>query len=431
MEQRNAYGEELNRLFQADPLLAKNKSAIEDEFAQARALDLQATQAGMETYRASTNANKSLDGLLEKEHQEQAQLAGQRARALAQNNPEVKKMGKAEALAFLDKAENAAIKKYLAENEIEEREGLALKMPQLNRLETPLQTLSTPEEHKQRLLDEQERLKEEERRKKEEEERRRQQENDEWENAFNSLPKNPQTHQSNGGNPLNGQGTQSGNTEPPTNSSESTNKTEEPVRTFTPPIQPKFEQKLGNSTTPNSGNSEPKTEQPQPQATQPKPATPPLNKQEGNSLPKPQPPVKKEVPPTSSNDQQAPAATPKPVAAPKPAGTPSAKTEATPTTTAKTEPKQAPPQPEKPKVEAPKPVPAEAKTAPTPTVKPSSKKAQEAQPRRTPLNNQAEPATGGKKFFKKAPQPIRQPQGTPNNTPPKNETPTRRVDDSQ
>lgn len=382
MEQRNAYGEELNRLFQADPLLAKNKSAIEDEFAQARALDLQATQAGMETYRASTNANKSLDGLLEKEHQEQAQLAGQRARALAQNNPEVKKMGKAEALAFLDKAENAAIKKYLAENEIEEREGLALKMPQLNRLETPLQTLSTPEEHKQRLLDEQERLKEEERRKKEEEERRkkeeeerrkreeeerrRQQENDEWENAFNSLPKNPQTHQSNGGNPLNGQGTQSGNTEPPTNSSESTNKTEEPVRTFTPPIQPKFEQKLGNSTTPNSGNSEPKTEQPQPQATQPKPATPPLNKQEGNALPKPQPPVKKEVPPTSSNDQQAPAATPKPVAAPKPAGTPSAKTEATPTTTAKTEPKQAPPQPEKPKVEAPKPVPAEAKTAPTP-----------------------------------------------------------------
>ena len=447
MEQRNAYGEELNRLFQADPLLAKNKSAIEDEFAQARALDLQATQAGMETYRASTNANKSLDGLLEKEHQEQAQLAGQRARALAQNNPEVKKMGKAEALAFLDKAENAAIKKYLAENEIEEREGLALTMPQLNRLETPLQTLSTPEEHKQRLLDEQERLKEEERRKKEEEERRkkeeeerrkreeeerrRQQENDEWENAFNSLPKNPQTHQSNGGNPLNGQGTQSGNTEPPTNSSESTNKTEEPVRTFTPPIQPKFEQKLGNSTTPNSGNSEPKTEQPQPQATQPKPATPPLNKQEGNTLPKPQPPVKKEVPPTSSNNQQAPAATPKPVAAPKPAGTPSAKTEATPTPTAKTEPKQAPPQPEKPKVEAPKPVPAEAKTAPTPTVKQSSKKAQEAHPRRNPINNQAEPATGGKKFFKKAPQPIRQPQGTPNNTPPKNETPTRRVDDSQ
>ena len=439
MEQRNAYGEELNRLFQADPLLAKNKSAIEDEFAQARALDLQATQAGMETYRASTNANKSLDGLLEKEHQEQAQLAGQRARALAQNNPEVKKMGKAEALAFLDKAENAAIKKYLAENEIEEREGLALKMPQLNRLETPLQTLSTPEEHKQRLLDEQERLKEEERRKREEEERRkkeeeerrkreeeerrRQQENDEWDEAFNNLPKNPLTHQGNGNS-----GNQSTHTD---NSTGSQQQTEEPVRTFTPPIQPKFEQKLGNSTNPNSGNSEPKTEQPQPQATQPKPATPPLNKQEGNTLPKPQPPVKKEVPPTSSNDQQAPAATPKPVAAPKPAGTPSAKTEVTPTPTAKTEPKQAPPQPEKPKVEAPKPVPAEAKTAPTPTVKPSSKKAQEAQPRRTPLKNQAEPATGGKKFFKKAPQPIRQPQGSPNNTPPKNETPTRRVDDSQ
>mgnify|MGYP001745765988 FL=1 len=325
LQERSAYGNELNRMFQADPLLAKSKSAIEDEFAQARQRDLQATEAGMQTYQATSNANKSLTGLLDKEHQEKAMHYATDARKRAENSEIVKKMSAEEATAFLNKTHDAALKEYLENNAPEQREGLALKMPELNRLEMPVHTLSTPEEHKQRLLDEQERLRQEkERQEKEAQERarqekerkereakhqREQQENQAWDKEFENLLNNS-------GNPLNPptQTTNEGNT---SQSSTKSNKEEKPPVTV--PLKTNPNNNL-NTKNLNSGNTQ-KTEETPLTATQPNPT--PLNNptKGGNTLN-----------PNQAHSDKEEVTAPQPVQPPKPvvAPTPNAKVETTP-----------------------------------------------------------------------------------------------------
>lgn len=60
--QRAHYGEELDRMFQADPLLATDKTSINNQFRIAREQDLQAVEAEMATYRAAEKTNQSLVG---------------------------------------------------------------------------------------------------------------------------------------------------------------------------------------------------------------------------------------------------------------------------------------------------------------------------------------------------------------------------------
>lgn len=310
LQERSAYGNELNRMFQADPLLAKSKSAIEDEFAQARQRDLQATEAGMQTYQATSNANKSLTGLLDKEHQEKAMHYATDARKRAENSEIVKKMSAEEATAFLNKTHDAALKEYLENNAPEQREGLALKMPELNRLEMPVHTLSTPEEHKQRLLDEQERLRQEkERKEREAKHQREQQENQAWDKEFENLLNNS-------GNPLNPptQTTNEGNT---SQSSTKSNKEEKP--SVTVPLKTNPNNNL-NTKNLNSGNTQ-KTEETPLTATQPNPT--PLNNptKGGNTLN-----------PNQAHSDKEEVTAPQPVQPPKPvvAPTPNAKVETTP-----------------------------------------------------------------------------------------------------
>lgn len=310
LQERSAYGNELNRMFQADPLLAKSKSAIEDEFAQARQRDLQATEAGMQTYQATSNANKSLTGLLDKEHQEKAMHYATDARKRAENSEIVKKMSAEEATAFLNKTHDAALKEYLENNAPEQREGLALKMPELNRLEMPVHTLSTPEEHKQRLLDEQERLRQEkERQEREAKHQREQQENQAWDKEFENLLNNS-------GNPLNPptQTTNEGNT---SQSSTKSNKEEKPPVTV--PLKTNPNNNL-NTKNLNSGNTQ-KTEETPLTATPPNPT--PLNNptKGGNTLN-----------PNQAHSDKEEVTAPQPVQPPKPvvAPTPNAKVETTP-----------------------------------------------------------------------------------------------------
>lgn len=371
LQERSAYGNELNRMFQADPLLAKSKSAIEDEFAQARQRDLQATEAGMQTYQATSNANKSLSGLLDKEHQERAMHYATEARKRAENSEAVKKMSAEEATTFLNKTHDAALKEYLENNAPEQREGLALKMPELNRLEMPVHTLSTPEEHRQRLLDEQERLRQEqerqeqERQEKERQEQERkereakrqkeQQENQDWDKEFENLLNNsdntlkPPSQQgggtsqppnkdekppattatqqkpvfpkppTNGGNPLNTDQSTGGKKEGTADNSVQKPK---PTVVSTPAAKAEVTPKSASEAQPTNAKVDSKLSEKSEKTSQPtdgKPDFPakaesqPAPKPASSPLPKPEPPMKKETAPVGNSPSQSAPKTTEPV----------------------------------------------------------------------------------------------------------------------
>jgi hypothetical protein len=371
LQERSAYGNELNRMFQADPLLAKSKSAIEDEFAQARQRDLQATEAGMQTYQATSNANKSLSGLLDKEHQERAMHYATEARKRAENSEAVKKMSAEEATTFLNKTHDAALKEYLENNAPEQHEGLALKMPELNRLEMPVHTLSTPEEHRQRLLDEQERLRQEqerqeqerqekerqeqERREREAKRQKEQQENQDWDKEFENLLNNsdntlkPPSQQgggtsqppnkdekppattatqqkpvfpkppTNGGNPLNTDQSTGGKKEETADNSVQKPK---PTVVSTPAAKAEVTPKSASEAQPTNAKVDGKLSEKSEKTSQPtdgKPDFPakaesqPAPKPASSPLPKPEPPMKKETAPVGNSPSQSAPKTTEPV----------------------------------------------------------------------------------------------------------------------
>lgn len=136
--QRAHYGEELDRMFQADPLLATDKTSINNQFRIAREQDLQAVEAEMATYRAAEKTNQSLVGLAEKEHQLAAVEFAHNARRAAANSPAVKKLPTNEATAYLNTVEEEALNAYLEKHTPAVKDEAILPKPNLDRLELPL-----------------------------------------------------------------------------------------------------------------------------------------------------------------------------------------------------------------------------------------------------------------------------------------------------
>lgn len=136
--ERAHYGEELDRMFQADPLLATDKTSINNQFRIAREQDLQAVEAEMATYRAAEKTNQSLVGLAEKEHQLAAVEFAHNARRAAANSPEVKKLPTNEATAYLNTVEEEALNAYLEKHTPAVKDEAILPKPNLDRLELPI-----------------------------------------------------------------------------------------------------------------------------------------------------------------------------------------------------------------------------------------------------------------------------------------------------
>lgn len=136
--ERAHYGEELDRMFQADPLLATDKTSINNQFRIAREQDLQAVEAEMATYRATEKTNQSLVGLAEKEHQLKAVEFAHDARRAAANSPEVKKLPTNEATAYLNTVEEEALNAYLEKHTPADKDEAILPKPNLDRLELPI-----------------------------------------------------------------------------------------------------------------------------------------------------------------------------------------------------------------------------------------------------------------------------------------------------
>jgi hypothetical protein len=136
--ERAHYGEELDRMFQADPLLATDKTSINNQFSIAREQDLQAVEAEMATYRAAEKTNQSLVGLAEKEHQLGAVEFAHNARRAASNSPEVKKLPTNEATAYLNTVEEEALNAYLEKHTPAVKDETVLPKPNLDRLELPI-----------------------------------------------------------------------------------------------------------------------------------------------------------------------------------------------------------------------------------------------------------------------------------------------------
>jgi hypothetical protein len=136
--ERAHYGEELDRMFQADPLLATDKTSINNQFRIAREQDLQAVEAEMATYRAAEKTNQSLVGLAEKEHQLAAVEFAHNARRAAANSPEVKKLPTNEATAYLNTVEEEALNAYLEKHTHAVKDEAVLPKPNLDRLELPI-----------------------------------------------------------------------------------------------------------------------------------------------------------------------------------------------------------------------------------------------------------------------------------------------------
>ena len=136
--ERAHYGEELDHMFQADPLLATDKTSINNQFRIAREQDLQAVEAEMATYRAAEKTNQSLVGLAEKEHQLKAVEFAHDARRAAANSPEVKKLPTNEATAYLNTVEEEALNAYLEKHTPADKDEAILPKPNLDRLELPI-----------------------------------------------------------------------------------------------------------------------------------------------------------------------------------------------------------------------------------------------------------------------------------------------------
>ena len=175
--ERTHFGNELDRMFQADPLLAMDKAGVDTQFRIAREQDLQAVEAEMATYRAAEKTNQSLVGLAEKEHQLKAVQFAHDARRAAANTPEIKKLPANEATAYLDTVEQEALNAYLEKHEPAVKDETVLPKPNLDRLELPIAG-----------LDPAVRLHQEEIHARLDEEKRRQQEEEQGEPPFQTPP---------------------------------------------------------------------------------------------------------------------------------------------------------------------------------------------------------------------------------------------------
>jgi hypothetical protein len=134
-EQREAYGAELNEMFQFDPQLSKDKRTIEDELKAARDADLKAIQAETETYNADNISRLNLQGKTDKTHELKA---AQRADAVYKRtlhesvarglSPDIARVA-------AEEAKEKALEKFLAEDKEKFVSPSTMQAPNINRLD--------------------------------------------------------------------------------------------------------------------------------------------------------------------------------------------------------------------------------------------------------------------------------------------------------
>lgn len=134
-EQREAYGAELNEMFQFDPQLSKDKRAIEDELKAARDADLKAIQAETETYNADNISRLNLQGKADKTHELKA---AQRADAVYKRtlhesvarglSPDIARVA-------AEEAKEKALEKFLSEDKEKFVSPSTMQVPNINRLD--------------------------------------------------------------------------------------------------------------------------------------------------------------------------------------------------------------------------------------------------------------------------------------------------------
>lgn len=155
-EQREAYGAELNEMFQFDPQLSKDKRAIEDELKAARDADLKAIQAETETYNADHISHRNLQGKADKTHELKAAQRADTVYKRTLHESVARGLSPDIARVAAEEAKEKALKKFLAEDKKEVVSPSTMQAPNINRLDffSPAQRPLESESDDQRRDDE-------------------------------------------------------------------------------------------------------------------------------------------------------------------------------------------------------------------------------------------------------------------------------------
>lgn len=152
-EQREAYGAELDEMFQFDPQLSKNKRAIEDDLKAARDADLKAIQAETETYNADHISHRNLQGKADKTHELQAAQRADTVYKRTLHESVARGLSPDIARVAAEEAKEKALKKFLAEDKKEVVSPSTMQAPNISRLDfispaqRPLDGESDEDEH--------------------------------------------------------------------------------------------------------------------------------------------------------------------------------------------------------------------------------------------------------------------------------------------
>ena len=134
-EQREAYGAELNEMFQFDPQLSKDKRAIEDELKAARDADLKAIQAETETYNADHISHRNLQGKADKTHELKAAQRADTVYKRTLHESVARGLSPDIARVAAEEAKEKALEKFLAEDKKEVVSPSTMQAPNINRLD--------------------------------------------------------------------------------------------------------------------------------------------------------------------------------------------------------------------------------------------------------------------------------------------------------
>ena len=134
-EQREAYGAELDEMFQFDPQLSKNKRAIEDDLKAARDADLKAIQAETETYNADHISHRNLQGKADKTHELKAAQRADTVYKRTLHESVARGLSPDIARVAAEEAKEKALEKFLAEDKKEVVSPSTMQEPNINRLD--------------------------------------------------------------------------------------------------------------------------------------------------------------------------------------------------------------------------------------------------------------------------------------------------------
>lgn len=152
-EQREAYGAELDEMFQFDPQLSKNKRAIEDDLKAARDADLKAIQAETETYNADHISHRNLQGKADKTHELKAAQRADTVYKRTLHESVARGLSPDIARVAAEEAKEKALEKFLAEDKKEVVSPSTMQAPNISRLDfispaqRPLDGESDEDEH--------------------------------------------------------------------------------------------------------------------------------------------------------------------------------------------------------------------------------------------------------------------------------------------